>query len=133
MGTTPYPLPAVARGSSIFLCDGESDIYGPFDFSIFDESDVAVLIRIDGSGLFEITDAFTVSKSDDEEFDTFSITFDEVYSETTQFIVLGRRNLERRLVRPWKSTYRAASSTRGGRPDRLADAQPSALDSVRSP
>jgi hypothetical protein len=93
--TQPYPLPRDLRQSSVDLGDGGAT-YGPFAFKIFDTDDVEAWTLTDAAGaMWTKEEGLTVTKTNGDPFDTFSVTFAAALAPTTQYVVYGRRLQER--------------------------------------
>lgn len=94
----PYPLPREIRSTGSLAFDGVNATFGPFDFKIFDIEDVAVYLKHDGETVFSATEAVTVSKTSGDDYDTFSVTFDEVHPATSAYLIQGERTPERSVA-----------------------------------
>ncbi|AZN71865.1 hypothetical protein D5400_11765 [Georhizobium profundi] len=69
--------------------------YGPFDFEIFDEADVVVLVQPQGADGFTRSLDVSVDKTTDDALSPFTITFDEDQPDSTKYIVRAARVHER--------------------------------------
>jgi hypothetical protein len=99
MGDTPYPLPRQTRESTVLVGDGTVGPYGPSLYKVFDTADVKVWAKASGETIFaDVTGSVTVSKTDGDAFDTFSITFDDALPATTQWYHQAARVAERDLA-----------------------------------
>ncbi len=107
--TQPYPLPRETRSSGANAFNGADQVYGPFDFRIFDIEDVAVYVKHDGEEAYTRSEGLTVTKTADLDFDTFSVDFGTVHPATSTYIIQGERTAER-----------ATAVTRGGGINTLA-------------
>jgi hypothetical protein len=99
MGDTPYPLPRQTRESTVLVGDGTVGPYGPSLYKVFDTADVKVWAKASGETNFaDVTDSVTVTKTDGDAFDTFSVTFTDPLPATTQWYHQAARVAERDLA-----------------------------------
>jgi hypothetical protein len=97
MADTPFPLPRAARQTDVLDGDGTTTVFGPFSFKIFDIEDVEVQTRLAGATFFSVA-AVTVAKTSGDAFSDFTVTFAAAPAETTEFLVIGRREPMRQLA-----------------------------------
>ncbi len=94
MAENPYPIPRQLRQSGILVGDG-GDTYGPFDFKIFDPTDVVVFVWPLGEKRFTEAAGVAVTKVNGNTalnaLDSFTIKFPYLVSSTTRFVVLSSR------------------------------------------
>lgn len=93
--TTPFPFPRELRQSDVLSGDGTPGPFGPSTFKVFDVADVQVFIKPADADAFTLTEEVTVTKTADEAFDTFSITFDDDLPETTEWLYQSARTQTR--------------------------------------
>jgi len=92
-----YFLDRSLRQSHAIAFDGVTQVYGPFDFQIYDILDVEISVRQLGSVLWMRDTAVKVDKgSADPDF--FTITFDVARPATHEFRVRGKRLHERSVA-----------------------------------
>ncbi len=94
MVENPYPIPRQLRQSGILVGSG-GDTYGPFDFKIFDPSDVVVCARAAGAKRFTEVSGVVVSKVGGNTalnpLDEFTVKFPYDVPLTTRYVVLSSR------------------------------------------
>ncbi|NTZ60324.1 hypothetical protein G6L24_08380 [Agrobacterium tumefaciens] len=94
MVENPYPIPRQLRQSGILVGDG-GDVYGPFDFEIFDTDDVVVCWRRTGEKRFVEVAGVVVTKVNGNNalnpLDKFSVKFPSNVPASTRFVVLSSR------------------------------------------
>lgn len=91
--SNPYPIPREIRQSAILLGDG-GNVYGPFDFKIFDAGDVEVFVRLPSAVEF-LPVAAEVTKVADLPLDFFTIEFPFAVEPAAAYIVRSARLHER--------------------------------------
>ncbi len=94
----PYPLPRETRSTGQLAFNGSDQVYGPFDFKIFDIEDVAVYLKHDGEDAYTKTAAATVTKTSGLDYDTFSVDFGTVHPATSTYVVRGERTPQRSIA-----------------------------------
>lgn len=94
----PYPLPRETRSTGQMAFNGVDQVYGPFDFKIFDIEDVSVYLKHDGEYAYTKTAAATVTKTSGLDYDTFSVDFGTVHPATSTYVVRGERTPERSIA-----------------------------------
>ena len=94
----PYPLPRETRSTGQMAFNGSDQVYGPFDFKIFDIEDVAVYLKHDGEDTYALSAAAVVTKTSGLDYDTFSVDFGTVHPATSTYVVRGERVPERSIA-----------------------------------
>ncbi|MEO1110091.1 MAG: hypothetical protein AAFX90_19430 [Pseudomonadota bacterium] len=84
------------RVSNANQFDGVSTTFGPFGFEIFDVLDVVAETREIGTSTWFLDGTATFAKGAATP-DTFSVTFNQVYPNTHEFRVRGKRTHERSI------------------------------------
>lgn len=93
---TPFPLPRQLRESTLNVGDGTAGPYGPSTYHVWDTADVFVFARAEGEDSFaDVTEACTITKTEDAPYDTFAVTFDAALPATTTWYSQARRTHER--------------------------------------
>ncbi len=94
----PYPLPRETRSTGQMAFNGSDQVYGPFDFKIFDIEDVSVYLKHDGEDTYALSAAAVVTKTSGLDYDTFSVDFGTVHPATSTYVVRGERTPERSIA-----------------------------------
>ncbi|WP_349507400.1 hypothetical protein [Agrobacterium pusense] len=94
MVENPYPIPRQLRQSGILVGNG-GDVYGPFDFKIFDPADVVVFACAANELRFTEVAGVTVTKVNGNTamnpLDVFTVKFPYVVPVSTRYVVLSSR------------------------------------------
>jgi hypothetical protein len=88
-----FEIPGGIRQTRILTGNGKNT-YGPFDFKIFDASDVTAFVRPKGESDFTERPV-SVHKISNAALDDFSVTFDRRLTIEDQYVVLGTRVSDR--------------------------------------
>lgn len=96
MASSPYPLPREARESSVLTGNNSVGPFGPTTFKVFDTADIEVWRK--DAGVWTKASGLTIAKTSGLAFDTVSVTFGAVVTNTTTFVILSRRLHERQLA-----------------------------------
>ena len=94
MVENPYPIPRQLRQSGILVGNG-GDVYGPFDFKIFDPADVVVFACAANELRFTEVAGVTVTKVNGNTainpLDVFTVKFPFIVPVSTRYVVLSSR------------------------------------------